>query len=84
MTNFIVILFVQEDDQGVKGAKEGDCTVRDHPVEIGSDAGSHDPDASILQLDKQPKGIVKVQRNRKRSAYALSPFIDSMSRKQKK
>ncbi|KAK1587810.1 hypothetical protein Q3G72_017038 [Acer saccharum] len=70
-----------EDDQGFK---EGECTVRDHPVEIGSDAGSHDPDASVVQLDKQPKGMIKAPRNRKRSADTSSPFTDSTIRKQKK
>ncbi|KAK2642483.1 hypothetical protein Ddye_024246 [Dipteronia dyeriana] len=70
-----------EDDQGIK---EGECTVRDHPVEIGSDAGSHDPDASVVQLDKQPKGMIKTPRNRKRSADTSSPFTDSTIRKQKK
>ncbi|KAK4851318.1 hypothetical protein QYF36_014105 [Acer negundo] len=71
----------KEDDQGVK---EGECTVRDHPVEIGSDAVSHDPDASVFQLDKQPKGMIKAPRIRKRSADTSSPFTDSMIRKQKK
>ncbi|TXG74138.1 hypothetical protein EZV62_002717 [Acer yangbiense] len=70
-----------EDDQGFK---DGECTVRDHPVEIGSDAGSHDPDASVVQLDKQPKGMIKAPRNRKRSADTSSPFTDSTIRKQKK
>ncbi|KAL5814586.1 hypothetical protein ACOSQ4_025227 [Xanthoceras sorbifolium] len=71
----------KEDDQGVEG---GACTVRDHPVEIGSDAGSHDPDVSAAQLDKQPKGMIKFPRNRKRSAYTSSPFVDCMIRKHKK
>ncbi|KAK1588021.1 hypothetical protein Q3G72_019204 [Acer saccharum] len=70
-----------KDDQGFK---EGECTVRDHPVEIGSDAGSHDPDASVVQLDKQPKGMIKAPRNRKRSADTSSPFTNSTIRKQKK
>ncbi|KAK0604799.1 hypothetical protein LWI29_019595 [Acer saccharum] len=70
-----------EDDEGFK---EGECTVRDHPVEIGSDAGSHDPDASVVQLDKQPKGMSKAPRNCKRSADTSSPFTDSTIRKQKK
>ncbi|TXG74139.1 hypothetical protein EZV62_002718 [Acer yangbiense] len=73
--------FYAKDDQGFK---EGECTVRDHPVEIGSDAGSHDPDASVVQLDKQPKGMIKAPRNRKRSADTSSPFTDSTIRKQKK
>ncbi|KAK1587740.1 hypothetical protein Q3G72_016350 [Acer saccharum] len=70
-----------KDDQGFK---EGECTVRDHPVETGSDAGSHDPDASVVQLDKQPKGMIKAPRNCKRSADTSSPFTDSTIRKQKK
>ena len=58
--------------------------MRDHPVEIGSDAGSHDPDASVVQLDKQPKGMIKAPRNCKWSADASSSFTDSTIRKQKK
>ncbi|TXG74141.1 hypothetical protein EZV62_002720 [Acer yangbiense] len=90
-----------EDDQGFK---EGECTVRDHPVYSFSKASvhveqdgeaegvswlvhvpsSHDPDASVVQLDKQPKGMIKAPRNRKRSADTSSPFTDSTIRKQKK